>query len=185
VSQVTKLSIGPAIDNLTEASTGFGESLHSLGGRWMWEKIEPGKDTLADLLWIVDSLRNGSLILATDGSYDRKKAIDLCGVGWMIFCTNTGFRVTGTFWERSIAASSYRAELLGLCALHLFAQAIAEFYKVVGWSALLCCDNKRALEASSHHKRRIRPSAKCADILRSLKAVKPLLNGTFRYAHVY
>ena len=151
----------------------------------MWEKIEPGKDTLADLLWIVDSLRNGSLILATDGSYDRKKAIDLCGVGWMIFCTNTGFRVTGTFWERSIAASSYRDELLGLCALHLFAQAIAEFYKVVGWSALLCCDNKRALEASSHHKRRIRPSAKCADILRSLKAVKPLLNGTFRYAHVY
>ena len=185
VSQVTKLSIGPAIDNPKEASTGFWESLHSLGGRWMWEKIEPGKDTPADLLWIVDSLRNGSLIWATDGSYDQKKAINLCGVGWMIFCTNTGFRVTGTFWERSIAASSYRAELLGLCALHLFAQAIAEFYKVVGWSALLCCDNKRALEASSHHKRRIRPSAKCADILRSLKAVKPLLNGTFRYAHVY
>ncbi len=63
----------------------------------MWEKIEPGKDTPADLLWIVDSLRNGSLIWATDGSYDQKKAIDLCGVGWMIFCTNTGFRVTGTF----------------------------------------------------------------------------------------
>jgi hypothetical protein len=38
---------------------------------------------------------------------------------------------------------------------------------------------------SSHHTRRIRPSAKCADIRRSLKAVKPLLSGTFCYVHVY
>ena len=184
-SQVTKLSIGPTIDIPTHASTGFWESLHSLGGRWMWDKIESGKDTPADVLWIADSLRKGTLVWATDGSYDRKKATDLCGVGWIIFCTNTGFRVTGTFWERSLAASSYRAELLGLCALHLFAQAIAEFHNVKGWTALLCCDNKRALEAATYHNRRIRPSAKCADILRSLKAVKPLLNGTFHYTHVY
>ena len=184
-SQVTKLSIGPAIDIPTHASTGFWESLHSLGGRWMWDKIESGKDTPADVLWIADSLRKGTLVWATDGSYDRKKATDLYGVGWIIFCTNTGFRVTGTFWERSLAASSYRAELLGLCALHLFAQAIAEFHNVKGWTALLCCDNKRALEAATYHNRRIRPSAKCADILRSLKAVKPLLNGTFHYTHVY
>ena len=184
-SQVTKLSIGPAIDIPTHASTGFWESLHSLGGRWMWDKIESGKDTPADVLWIADSLRKGTLVWATDGSYDRKKATDLCGVGWIIFCTNTCFRVTGTFWERSFAASSYRAELLGLCALHLFAQAIAEFHSVKGWTALLCCDSKCALEAATYHNRRIRPSAKCADILRSLKAVKPLLNGTFHYTHVY
>ena len=50
---------------------------------------------------------------------------------------------------------------------------------------MLCCDNKRALEVSSHHTRRSRPSAKCADIRRSLKAVTPLLNGTFHYVHVY
>ena len=62
VSQVTKLSIGTAIDNPKEASTGFWESLHSLGGRWMWDKIESGKGTLADVLWIADSLRNVSLV---------------------------------------------------------------------------------------------------------------------------
>ena len=151
----------------------------------MWEVIKPGKDTPADVSWIVNGLRNGALIWTTDGSYDRKKAVDLCGVGWMIFCTNTGFRLTGTFWERSPLASLYRAELLGLCALHLFAQALAEFYKVVGWTAMLCCDNKRVLEVSSHHTRRIQLSAKCDDIRRSLKAVKPLLSGTFCYVHVY
>ncbi len=41
------------------------------------------------------------------------------------------------------------------------------------------------LEVSSHHKRRIRPSAKCADIRRSLKAIKLLQRGTFRYEKVY
>jgi hypothetical protein len=43
----------------------------------MWEVIEPGRDTPADVSWIVDGLRNGSLIWTTDGSYDRKKAVDL------------------------------------------------------------------------------------------------------------
>ena len=94
-------------------------------------------------------------------------------------------RDPGTFWEHSPLASSYRAKLLGLCALHLFAWALAEFYKIAGWSAMLCCDNKRMLKVSSHHTRRIRLSAKCANILRSLKAIKPQLHGTFRYVHVY
>jgi hypothetical protein len=185
VHQLIKLFIGPNLMTETDACTGFGEFLHSWGGTWMCKVIKPGKNTPADVPWIVDGLRNGSLIWTTDGSYDQKKAVDLCGVGWMIFCTNTGFRLTGTFWERSLLASSYRAALLGLCALHLFAQALAEFYKVIGWTAMLCCDNKCTLMVSSHHTRRIRPSAKSADIRRRLKAVKPLLSGTFRYVHVY
>ena len=185
VHWVVKLSTGPALATVADARTGFWEFLHSWGGTWMWEVMEPGTDTPAGIQWIVDGLRNGTLIWTTDGSYDRKKAVDLCGVGWMIFCTNTGFRLTGAFWERSTSASSYRAELLGLCALHLFSQALAEYHKVTGWTAMLCCDNKRALEVSSHHTCRIRPSAKCANIRRSLKAVTPLLNGTFCYVHVY
>jgi hypothetical protein len=95
-------------------------------------------------------------------SYDRKKARDLSGVGWIIFCTRTGLRLMGTFWEKSTGANLYRAEMLGLCA-YLLAQAVAEFYKVDKWAAILCCDNKCALELSSHHRCRIRPSAKCAD----------------------
>jgi hypothetical protein len=76
-------------------------------------------------------------------------------------------------------------KLLGLCTLHLLARAVVEYYKVDGWSAMLCSNIKRALELSSHHLHCIRPSAKCADICRSLKMTKPLLNGTFHYVHVY
>jgi hypothetical protein len=124
------------------------------------------------------------LVWATDGSYNRKKVIDLCGVGWIIFCTKTGFRLTGTFWEKSNSASSYRAESLGLCTLHLLARAVVEYYKVKGWTAMLCWDNKRALKLLSHHLRCRRPSAKCADIRYSLKTTKPLLNSAFQYVQV-
>jgi hypothetical protein len=58
-------------------------------------------------------MTNNSLIWVTDGLYDRKKAIDLCGVGWIIFCTKTGFHLTGTFWEKSILASLFRAKMSG------------------------------------------------------------------------
>jgi hypothetical protein len=77
-------------------------------------------------------MKNYTLIWVTDGSYNRKKAIDLCGVGWIIFCTKTGSRLTGTFREQSNSASSYRAEMLGLCALHLLARVVAECYQVEG-----------------------------------------------------
>jgi hypothetical protein len=60
-----------------------------------------------------------------------------------------------------------------------------EIPQSIGWTAMLCCDNKRALEVSSHPTCRIRLSEKCANIHRSLKAVTLLLNGTFHYVHIY
>jgi hypothetical protein len=58
--------------------------------------------------------------------------------------------LTGTFWERSPAGSSYWAEMLGLCALHFFARAFSEFHQIQEWRATLCCNNKRALKLSSY-----------------------------------
>jgi hypothetical protein len=75
--------------------------------------------------------------------------------------------------------------MLGLCALHLFARVLSEFHKIQEWKATLCCNNKRALKLSSYVCRRIWPSAKCADILRSLKATKRTFIGKFTYVHVY
>jgi hypothetical protein len=50
---------------------------------------------------------------------------------------------------------------------------------------MLCCNNKRALELSSYTCRQVQPSAKWADILRSLKATKCTFTGKFTYVHVY
>ena len=121
----------------------------------MWVAIDWVNGLPPDISWVVDGLHTGSLLWVTDGSYNRKKANDLCGVGWIILCTTLGKRLTGSFWERSSSASSYRAELLGWCAMHLLAQALAEFHNITGWNATLCCDNKWALEVSAQYKCRI------------------------------
>ena len=150
----------------------------------MWEGIEDGQATKSDLSWLVKGMKSDSLLWVTDGSHDRKRAPVLSGVGWIIFCQHTGKRLVGSFWEKSSSASSYRAELLGLCLLHLLAQALSEFYKVSGWEATLCCDNLRALQLSSQDRRRIKPSAACSDLHRSLHSMKNNFTGCFKYQHV-
>jgi hypothetical protein len=151
----------------------------------MWDGVEPGNNCPTDMSWVAGGLTLGSLIWVTNGSYNRKRASDLSQVGWIIFCKRTGFCITGSFWKRSISATSYRAELLGLCALHVLAWVVAEFYKLDGWSVMLCYNNKQALEKSSNNRSRIRPSMKCADIRLSLRTTKPLLRGLLCCIHVY
>ncbi len=67
-------------------------------------------DTLANKLNIqrvADGMTAGTLILTTNGSYDRKQAANLSGVGCIIFCRATRQHITGSFWERSSTASSF------------------------------------------------------------------------------
>jgi hypothetical protein len=150
----------------------------------MWEGIEDSQSTKHDLSWLIQGMTLGSLIWVTDGSYDRKRAPVISGVGWIIFCANTGKCLVGSFWEKSLSASSYRAELLGLCSLHLFTLAMSDFYKIKRWMAMLCCNNLHALQLSSHERRCIRPSVTCSDIHRCLCSTKAMLTGHFTYQHV-
>ncbi len=183
--QVVKLSKGPALAKAPDKMMDFWEFLYSWGEKWMWEGMEAGKDLPYNMSWVAEGMTNNSLVWVTDGSYDRKMAIDLCGVGWNIFLYQNRIPLDRHLLGKNPTWQAHRAELLGLCTLHLLARAVAEYYKVKGWSAMLCCDNKHALELSSHHLHSIWPSAKCADIRRSPKTTKPLLNSAFQYVHVY
>jgi hypothetical protein len=88
-------------------------------------------------------MKNNTLVWTTNGSYDRKKAANLSIVGWIIFCKDSGLQMTGTFWEKSPSASSFRAEMLGLACLHLLARAVAEFFAIGHWTAVVLCNNKK------------------------------------------
>ncbi len=135
--------------------------------------------------WAANGMKNNTLVWTTDGLYDRKRAADLSRVGWIIFCKSTGLRLTGTFWEKLPSASSLRAEMLGLACLHLLARGIAEFFNIGQWAAVISCDSKKELELSSHHRRQIKPSAKCANIRRSSQATKQTYLSSFQYVHIY
>ena len=102
--------------------------------------------------------------MVTDGSYVKEIYPDISGAGWIFFCTRTGHKISGSFWEKSPHAGSYRAERLGTLVCHTFMSAQAEFYKINVKGIKLCCDNKGALEVAEMRKRRVRMGAKHADI---------------------
>ena len=150
---VTKQAEGPRLSPEPSDPTNFWEFLYSWGGEWMWEGIDDKQETKHSLTWLVDGMKNNTLFWITDGSYDRNRAADLSGVGWIIFCTATAKQLTGSCWEKSSSASSYRAEMLGLCVLHLLARVLAEFYRIQSREATICCDNERTLDCASNHQR--------------------------------
>ena len=119
------------------------------------------------------------------GHTTGRKQLTFQAWGGVIVCSQRGMHISESFWEQSLTASSFRAEMLGLCALHLLVRAISKYYKLDHWTSTLCCNNKQALLLSSHHRGRIRPSAKCADIRQSFLATKQTYNGGFTYIHVY
>jgi hypothetical protein len=47
----------------------------------MWRNISNGNKPKHEIQWVAEGMTVGTLIWTTDGSYDRKKAADLLGVG--------------------------------------------------------------------------------------------------------
>ena len=47
----------------------------------MWEGIENDQEKKEDATWIANGMRHNLLVWVTEGSYDRKKASNLSGVG--------------------------------------------------------------------------------------------------------
>jgi hypothetical protein len=161
----------------------FWEYLKSWGGAWLWEKIYLpfGLDA------VVDAIAGGTAILVTDGSYSRKIRSEIDGAGWLIYCRSRKKVIfKGTTFEISTKAGSYRGELLGLLAVHLLVSAVEIFFDLPpGLRGLVACDNLGGLNRSKQRKKKIPPSGKHADILRSLRRVHAQLRGQLRYQHVY
>ena len=146
----------------------------------MWERLEYEED----LGWLSEALTAGSLVCVTDGSYDRARARDISGAGWIIYCVRSRKSVRGAFAERSNSASSYRGELLGMLAIHLFLLAVEESGGLEGGSAEVHCDNKGAIYTFDKEGKRVPSGSKNADIQRVLRRIKARMKGKHSRHHV-
>ena len=86
----------------------FVEFLHTWGGAWMWN----GLVMPADTIWLTEVVTNNTLVCGTDRSYNLEKAPDICGAGWVIYCTTAKRHISARLVEQSDSASAYRGELL-------------------------------------------------------------------------
>jgi hypothetical protein len=99
-NNVNKLNEGDPLAKGTSLPTDFWDFLETWGGMWMWEGNDETQPTKHDLTWLVEGMKSNTLVWVIDGSNDWKKAADLSRVGWIIFCSKTGLRLTCTFWKK-------------------------------------------------------------------------------------
>lgn len=165
-------------DQLPES---FWEFVTSQGGDWIWDYIEGKHENMS---WIATALYDGSAIMVTDGSYNRVRAPNISGAGWVLVSTKSLKMVYGSFYELSKCASSYRGELLGLTAIHHLVAFVLEFYVVRSANGSIHCDNKGALHQAATKRKRVRPRTKHADLIRNLRHIKATHQFEVLYHHV-
>jgi hypothetical protein len=73
IAEVT-VQEGPALAVKMDTNHDFWEFLYLWGGTWMLPNILKDQPTYSNLEWLVTGLSSGTLIWATDGSYNRKRA---------------------------------------------------------------------------------------------------------------
>lgn len=148
-----------------------------MGGTWLWDGLQFD----GDLSWLIEALANHTTIFVTDGSYNPDVSKDICSTGWVIFCSHTKKKVTGSFYEVSASASNYRGELMGVVTLHLFLLVVEEFFHIPPCSPDLWCDNQGAINRTKKNKHRIGTQTKHSDLLRVLQWVKNHMKSKFVY----
>ena len=97
----------------------------------------------------------------------------------------TGSHLAGSFSEYSTSASSYRGELLGLCAINIILLALSKTGRITNRPQItVWCDNKGAINRASENSRRIKCGRPCADILRLLRTIRNELPLSPTFCHV-
>jgi hypothetical protein len=77
--KVNKLQDGPLPPAPRDNTQSLWEFLATWRGTWMWDDIDSGAHSKDNILWIAEGMTKGLLIWMTNGSYDRKKAVDISG----------------------------------------------------------------------------------------------------------
>ena len=135
----------------------------------MWTNIS---NEGSGLSWVIKSMTNGTAVWVTDGSYMKEISPTISGDGWILLCTQSGFRLCRSFVEYTSSAGLYRGELLGILAIHTLCAALKDYYSLTSATGVICCNNQGALFKSKQTRRRIPTGASQADIKRSLRNVK-------------
>ena len=140
-----------------------------------------------DFSKVTTAISQGTAVLVTDGSYNRKVRSDLDSAGWLLYCRKEKkILLTVSFYEVCRKAGSYRGELLGLLSIHTFLAAVEGFYGITCHSnCTIACDNLGALNKAKSRRKKIPAGAKHADIRRALRRCHHKLLGKPQYQHVY
>ncbi len=81
----------------------------------MWENLS----ICGEMTWLAEAIAENRLIAVTDSSYMKEVYPQVNSAAFVFESTDRRGRLWGSFIEQSPDACSYRAEFLGLIAIHL------------------------------------------------------------------
>ena len=128
---------------------------------------------------------DNSLLAVTDGSYIKEYHPELCSAAFILECTKGRGRLVGALAEASVAANSYRGELLGLMVIHLLLLAVANTSPNLRGKATIYSDCLGALDrVTSLPPYRIPSRCRHSDILKTIMVNCANLPFLLEYHHV-
>ena len=168
---------GPGADEVTlnPAHTGklgateirpetFQEALTVMENQTLWDTLTHGDAGE----WIGESLQNGNMTFACDGSYIEKPDPERCSAAFVLRCKLTGKTVKGTIVEKGRHASNYRGKLLGvMCVLLLLKAATVmprEYRRCKGF-----CDKEGVIFHCNKPDERVKLNQSSNDLVRICK----------------
>ena len=159
----------------------FLEVLEEWGSMWMWKDMRlTGDDS-----WLAEAISDNSLVAVTDGSYMRSLYPNMNSCAFILECSKGRGRLTGSFSEQTIAACSYRGELLGLMAIHLILLSVNRVNPNLRGSAHIYSDCLGALDKIRNlPPHRIPSKCRHSDVLKNVMIHCSSLSFTRLYSHV-
>jgi hypothetical protein len=135
--------------------------------------------------WTHHSIRDGSLVAVTDGSYIRKLYPNLCSAAFVLECAKGRGWIVGSFSERLDMANAYQGELLGLMAIHLLLLSMNKIHPTLKGRVEIVSDCLGALNRVSYLPPYRIPS-RCwhSDILKTILINCRDLSFAMHYSHI-
>ena len=172
-------SAGPPV--AVEQPRTIREILGEWGGKWLWKSMR----VLGEENWLIESIRAGSCLAVTDGSYIKEISTELCSCGFVLECQEGRGRIIGSFPEKSKDACAYRGELLGLLAVHLLLLAANKLESDLEGKVEVVSDCLGALSRiESLPENRIPSGCKHSDVLKVIMIHCKKLTFECTYTHV-
>ena len=159
----------------------FLDVLREWGCTWMWKSLK----ILGGDEWLQQAIEEGTIRAVTDGSYIRELCPDICSAAFVLECSKGRGRIIGSFPEQSTNANAYRAELLGLLAIHLIILAVCKAMRLKQGHVDIFSDCVGALSRTTTlPNSRVPSKCKHADILKNLMIHCRHLPVSREYFHV-
>ena len=148
---VSILSSGQAFQPTVQVKRPVPDILRSWPNPGLWNDLECDDDGW----WILDALKNETLYLVSDGSYQREVDPEVCSCAFTAECKATGKKLVCTWVERSPSASNYRGEILGALGYTLVMKAVLDYESAQSPEPLILpkgpafCDNMGVIKHGS------------------------------------